>query len=479
MFSFTRDPHSSIWSRSLESRLSIVFCFLTGACASNPDSARPSTSAYSPNFRASEVETPADELTTDEATPKGLDGLIRLALANNPNIRAARAQLQASRDIAPQVASLPDPELTGSYFIEEVETRVGPQEWSLGIRQRFPSSDALEASRSAAEIRTQADRAQLGAVMQAVVLEVKLAWYELFYLERAILSFNEDRDRLQSVEEVIRRDYATGSAAYTTLIRAQVELGQSENKLAGLRDQRVPAIARLNVVLHRSIQSPVSSPNELQVPNKLLSTEELEQRMADLNPELQRIQFEKRAAKADQNRADHEGSPDYTLGLQYINTGGARSANVPGNGDDPLVATFSIGLPVRRARLDAASRAARARTRMMSANVESKLDQLRSELAQAHFLARDAERQINLYQSSLLPRAKQSFDAIEADFRSGQSDFNELIDAKRVLLDFRLALQRALTDRAIAHARLEFLVGASATQFSSNSPADQTAGSQK
>ena len=44
-------------------------------------------------------------------------------------------------------------------------------------------------------------------------------------------------------------------------------------------------------------------------------------------------------------------------------------------------------------------------------------------------------------------------------FETGQAGFLDLIDAQRVLIDFRLSLERALADRAIAVARVESLVG--------------------
>ena len=51
-----------------------------------------------------------------------------------------------------QTGALPDPRLTYRYFVEEVETRVGPQRQAVGLSQTVPwpgrraaREDALEA----------------------------------------------------------------------------------------------------------------------------------------------------------------------------------------------------------------------------------------------------------------------------------------------------------------------------------------------
>jgi outer membrane protein TolC len=64
-----------------------------------------------------------------------------------------------------------------------------------------------------------------------------------------------------------------------------------------------------------------------------------------------------------------------------------------------------------------------------------------------------------LYGDTLLPQAEQSLKVTEEGYRAGTTDFLNLIDAERLLLEFQLAHERALVDREIAAAQLEKLVG--------------------
>ncbi len=63
---------------------------------------------------------------------------LRYAALNNPGLEAAFERWQAELEKVPQVRALPDPILTYAHFIEEVETRVGPQESKLSLLQKFP-----------------------------------------------------------------------------------------------------------------------------------------------------------------------------------------------------------------------------------------------------------------------------------------------------------------------------------------------------
>ena len=72
---------------------------------------------------------------------------------------------------------------------------------------------------------------------------------------------------------------------------------------------------------------------------------------------------------------------------------------------------------------------------------------------------RNAERKIDLYGDALLPKAKESLKVTESGFRSAKGSFTDLIDAQRILLEFALSYERALTDRSQSLAKLEMLVG--------------------
>jgi hypothetical protein len=68
----------------------------------------------------------------------GLSDYLSYAALNNPGLEAAFNRWKASLERIPQVRALPDPRFNYLYYVQEVETRVGPQRHGLGINQVFP-----------------------------------------------------------------------------------------------------------------------------------------------------------------------------------------------------------------------------------------------------------------------------------------------------------------------------------------------------
>ena len=87
----------------------------------------------------------ASEQQSDPNNPVSLQDYLRYAALNNAGLKAAFEQWKAAMEQIPQAKSLPDPKFTYGYFIEEVETRVGPQRQKFGIMQVFPWFGKIEA----------------------------------------------------------------------------------------------------------------------------------------------------------------------------------------------------------------------------------------------------------------------------------------------------------------------------------------------
>jgi len=67
-----------------------------------------------------------------------LNQYLKIAAENNPGLRARFNQYLAALEVAPQVGTLPDPQFAFGYFIQPVETRVGPQNAKISLTQMFP-----------------------------------------------------------------------------------------------------------------------------------------------------------------------------------------------------------------------------------------------------------------------------------------------------------------------------------------------------
>jgi outer membrane protein TolC len=58
-----------------------------------------------------------------------------------------------------------------------------------------------------------------------------------------------------------------------------------------------------------------------------------------------------------------------------------------------------------------------------------------------------------------VPKAEQALNASYAAYQAGETDFLNLLDAQRQLLDFQLMFERSRTDLAMRGAEIEMITG--------------------
>lgn len=388
-----------------------------------------------------------------------LSDYLAYAALNNPGLEAAFNRFKAALEQVPQVKALPDPKFNYKYFIEEVETRVGPQRQSIGLSQAFPWFGKLDLRAGVATQAANAARQRYEATKLKLFFEVKDAYYEYYYLTKSIAVTKENISLIKHLESVAQSRYKAAAGTHSDVIRAQVEMGKLEDRHRTLLDLQHPIVARLNSALNRQVEAEISWPTEIQFDEVDINDRDLLARLIVENPELKALDFEITQNKKSIALAKKDYYPDFTFGLNIIDTGNSPVGNPSDNGKDPVIASVSINIPLWHAKYAAGRRQAKRRYYAARGERTQKSNSLSSQLKMVLYRFRDAERKIDLYRDALLPKAKESLKVTESVFRAGTGSFTDLIDAQRILLEFALSFERALTDRSQSLAKLEMLVG--------------------
>ena len=408
--------------------------------------------ALDANPQSSAAEPAFDPETT-------LDSYLAYAALNNPSLEATFNRWKAALERIPQVRSLPDPRFTYRYFIENVETRAGPQKQRFGLSQTFPWFGKLELRAGLALEEARKAQAQYDAQKLKLFYQVTQTYYEYYYLAQSIAVVGENRELVKYLERVARTRFKTAVAGHPDVIRAQVELGKLDDRLRSLEDLRGSIVARLNATLGRQTNASLPWPMQVSYAPIQLDEAKLFAALPQSNPELRSLRHQIAREHQSIRLAKKDYYPDVTLGVDYIDTGDAISPNVPDSGQDAVAAGFSINVPIWHEKYRARVREGRAR---FGAATKARVDReniLQAELKTTLYHFNDAERKISLYRDTLVPKARQSIKATEAAFRAGISTFTDLIDAERLLLEFQLEFERALAGRQTRLSELEMLVG--------------------
>jgi outer membrane protein TolC len=389
-----------------------------------------------------------------------LDGYVMYAVLRNPGLRAAYHRIVVALERVPQATALPDPRLSYAYFVNEVETRVGPQRHRFGLMQAFPGFGKRQLRGEVALAEADVLFQRFLGTRDELVHRVRDTWYELAWLGRAVTITRENLDIMRYIEGVARARYRVNKTPYADVLRAQVELSKLEDRLRTLEAMREPLVARLNGALSRPLDAPVPWPSPISEERLVTDQAALLATLQQSNPELRALDAQLSRERLAVRLAEKDGQPDYSLGLSYIETGSA-DMDTSDSGKDPFIIEVGLTLPLWRGKVAAGVREAKARLASTEQQTLERYDVLGSDARLVLFKLRDAERRLALFRDSLVPKARQALKATETAYSASEATITDYLEAERTLLAFRLDAERALADVAQRLAELERLVGRS------------------
>jgi outer membrane protein TolC len=397
-------------------------------------------------------------LCPDLGGAHSVDVYISHALSQNPDIEAARKRVDAAAYRVPQAASLQDPTFGVTVFSEPVQTAAGQQEVSLTASQHLPWFGKLGTRAAAAEAETNVARAQLTAVELEIIEDVKQAYYELYFAEKAIRITGENRKLLLNFVTIADSRYRTGKASQQDVLRAQVEVSKLDNQLIRLRQHIDRSQAKLARLLHVSPDTPVraldQSPTQ-QIPDDL---EQLYQQAIAQRPELHAQLAAVERERWNVDLASLGYFPDVTAGVTWIGTSTAGISPVV-DGEDPLLLGFSVNVPIYRKRLESGVREAESRMVAATRQYDSLRDRTVESIKELYTRALSQYDLAKLFRDDIIPKSKETLNVSLAAYQVGDVDFLTLIDNWQQVLRFQIAYHRIESQLQQTLAALERAVG--------------------
>ena len=401
----------------------------------------------------------ASQQPSDTNNLQTLQDYLRFASLNNAELKAKFHQWKATIEQIPQAKSLPDPKFTYGYFIEEVETRVGPQRQKFEIMQTFPWFGVIEARGDQAAAKAKAAHKRYQAKKLELFQEVKYAFYEYAYLAKAIEITKQNLELVTHFEEIARSRYTTAITSHPDIIRAQIELAVLEDRLESLKELRPAITAKLNSILNRPASSDLPWPKSPEYQQISIDFSQLYAMIIQNNPDLQALGYEIEAARNTEKLAKKKSFPHFGIGVGYIDTAHARASGVDDSGKDPIIAMVSLTLPIWTGNYKAAQRQARAQMYQKTHEKTQMENTFAAKAQQLLYEFEDSNRKIKLYRDVIILKAKEMLVASETAYQAGTIDFLSLIDAQRMLLRYELFYERRLAENAQKLAKIEMLAG--------------------
>ena len=393
-------------------------------------------------------------------TPLKLNDLVEEALNKNPDILAAKSKWEVFKERPPQAGSLDDPMVglgivnlpTDTFSFRQEDMTM--KEISLTQRLPYPGKRGLRSEMAQKE--AEAAFSDYEEVKVKVSRDVKMAYYELFYVNKAIEVTEKNREILKLLNQIAETKYSVGEGIHTDVFKAQLELSKMIDELIMLNQNRRTLKSKLNTLLYRPPFAPLGDPEEVSLEKFSADPEELVKAAAERRPSLQSVKRMVERNTASLKLAERDYYPDFDIKLAY----GQRDDGPAGRRPDMVSAMVGFNLPLwyksKQSRKVAESQK----------DIQATKDQLTAMTNEIRFMMSEklidierAEKQIELLKTGIIPQATLSLDSAIASYRVNKVDFITLLDTEMTLFKYETQYYRLLTDYRKSIAEIEAAVG--------------------
>ncbi len=334
-------------------------------------------------------------------------------------------------------------------------------QWKVSLTQPIFTGFALLSRYELARLGIDISKLELEQEKLALVLRVKEAYFNVLRAQRAVEVSDKAVESLASHMKVARSFYEVGMIPANDLLKAEVELANARHIQAEARSNLKLAKSRLNTVISRPIDAPLTLEDILSFRPERETLSHYIQTALDQRPELKALSLRIAQAEQEIRLAKSKYFPEIVLTASYVR-----------EGDDPDVSGSPYHNPYKYWQASAMLnwtfwewgktyyqvREKEEKLKELTFLRKSLEEQIRLEVKRA-FLALDvAEKNIPRAKKAVI-QAEENLRVARERYKAQVSTSTEVLDAQALLTQARNNYYNALYDHNMARARLLWAIG--------------------
>ncbi|MCX2743909.1 TolC family protein [Mangrovivirga sp. M17] len=383
------------------------------------------------------------------------DEYYKIALENNPEVKAKYYQFEAALERVDKVNSLPDPTLSFGYFISPVETRVGPQRAKFSLSQMFPWFGTLKAKGDAAAIAADAQFLEFQNAKSLLYQKLAGYYYPLYELDKKITLLEENISLLKSYKKIAQIKFENGKVPLVDVLRTDLLINKSETEIEILRNQEEPLRAGFNSVMDWPVDT------IFQIADTVTISEDEIKIISDStfynHSKIKSLEMQAAASEAEIEAIEAQSKPGFGIGLDYVIVDKARMP-VEDSGKDVIMPMVSISLPIFGGKYRAAKNEARAMSNSYKEMRLQAINDFQSAYYMSKFELAKVKDKLDLYQKQI-SHLKQMLSLQYRSYANNSEDFEELLRMQQELLEYQILQLEVIKEYKIAEAELDYYLG--------------------
>ncbi|MEP7274173.1 MAG: TolC family protein, partial [Acidobacteriota bacterium] len=333
----------------------------------------------------------------------------------------------------------------------------GFAENDIAFSQEFPWFGVRRLRGQVADAGAEAKFQEYASAAQRMTNEVKAAYYDLYYTDRALAVLARDKDIFDKIAQVAEARYSVGKAQQVDVINVRVEISELLDKQGMLESKRAITEAQLNNLLYRDPEMPIGALAEVKMRVEPPPLEELTRLASENAPDLRQLRRQIDGNNKSLRLAEREAKyPEVGLNFTYHNR--------------PFFADYytygvTLRLPLYAATKQRyAIKEQAANLAATQSRLDANLSLIRYKLREARVRSSTAARLIRLHEQGLIPQATLALESALASYQTGQVEMLTLLNTLKRALDYETHYYELLADYQKALGELERFTGVELTK---------------
>ncbi|WP_440120951.1 TolC family protein [Tenacibaculum sp. Ill] len=362
-----------------------------------------------------------------------LQEYIKIALENNPEVQQFDIKYKRISEKKEEVNTLPNTEFGAGYFVSEPETRTGPQQFKLSVKQMIPFFGTITARENYVSSLADAAYQDIIVVKRKLATSVAQSYYKLYEVKAKQKVLDENIALLQTYEKLALTSVEVGKASAVDVLRLQIRQNELAQQKEVLQETFLGMQKAFNKLLNQDVNTLISVIDSLNIPKE---ADKIQPSTLKLHPEL--VKFDKLYTSIEKseflNQKDKQ--PMIGFGLDYVNVGKRTDMNVVDNGKDIVMPMVSLSIPIFNKKNKSISKQNKLQQEEILSQKEQRYNTLESVLYRA---VSDRNASVISYRTQLenLEQAKNAEQILVKSYETGTIDFNDVLDIQELQLKFQ------------------------------------------
>lgn len=387
-----------------------------------------------------------------------LDNVLAIALRNNLDIRSALDDTKASLARYDQVSFLNDSLAQYATFTTDLTLTGSNQKQKNNSAKSFPSPGLSALKTTIIDQTVEAKRLALKQTTQDVITQVRIAYFELQFIQQEISLANKNNKLLKVLKTQVRDSYSTydtdSKIDLATVLDVDIQINKNQNVLQIAKQKQRAQYARLNSLLN--LRSGFSSGvsfgrfDPLKRMTIKSSAQDLIKKAKHHRVEIALLQTQLKKLEYIIQLSQKRFYPDLNAGFSRFQSRGSKQQ-------------FTTKPKIKINNFFAKDDAYLSETKLKHKALKSKINALKvnteDAIQQALSVYKTQQQSHVLYQSKIIPKAKATLEIAKTLYETGETSYLDVIESEEKILNYQLLSLKTIKEMNISWAKVSRLVG--------------------